>query len=117
MFSAILDLTNLPESRSPFLMILTPLLSRVAIAGDPGPANDRPARSGPIALLGLSAWCGTIAGLLEVTTVVVRKRFFDTNQLLSMTRHFIWLVPLADLLILLLVWLTMPGRAAPALGR
>ena len=61
--------------------------------------------SAPSALLGLSAWCGTIAGLLEVVTVVVRKRFFDTNQLLSMSRHFIWLVPLTDLLIFLLVGL------------
>ncbi len=104
-FPAILDLTNLAESGSPFLMILASLLSRVAIAGDPGPADHRPARPGFVAILGLSAWCGTIAGLLEVATVVVRKRFFDTNQLLSMTRHFIWLVPLADLLILLLVGL------------
>ena len=56
-----------------------------------------------IALLGLSAWCGTIAGLLEVVSVFVHKRFFDTNQLLSMTRHFIWLFPLADLVIFLFV--------------
>ena len=86
-------------------MILASLLSRGAIAGEPGPANHRPDRLGPVALLGLSAWCGTIAGLLEVATVVVRKRFFDTNQLLSMSRHFIWLVPLTDLLIFLLVGL------------
>jgi hypothetical protein len=31
--------------------------------------------------LGLSAWCGTVAGLLEVVAIVVRKRSFDTNQL------------------------------------
>jgi arylsulfatase A-like enzyme len=53
----------------------------------------------------LAAWCGTVAGLLEVVAVVARKRFFDTNQLLSMSRHFTWLVPLTDLLILLLVGL------------
>ena len=88
------------------MMILTSFLSRVAIAGEPGLANQRPNRLGPIALLCLSAWCGTIAGLLEVVTVVVHKRFFDTNQLLSMTRHFIWLFPLAYLLIFLLVGLT-----------
>jgi arylsulfatase A-like enzyme len=83
-------------------MILTSLLSRTAIADEPD-ASDHQARLGPVALLGLSAWCGTVAGLLEVMTVVARKRFFDTNQLMSMSRHFIWLVPLADLLILLLV--------------
>ncbi len=102
---AIRDLTSLPDSRSPFPMILTSLLSRGAIAGQSGPADDRPGRRGPLALLGLAAWCGTVAGLLEVVTVVVHKRFFDTNQLLGMTRHFIWLVPLADLLLLLLVGL------------
>ncbi len=103
--SAIRDLTSLPDSRSPVLMILASLLSRGAIAGQSGLANHRLGRLGPVALLGLSAWCGTIAGLLEVATVVVHKRFFDTNQLLGMSRHFIWLVPLADLLVLLLVGL------------
>jgi arylsulfatase A-like enzyme len=73
--------------------------------GEPGRPDRSPDRLGPIALLGLAAWCGTIAGLLEVVTVIVRKRFFDTNQLLGMSRHFIWLVPLTDLLILLLVGL------------
>jgi arylsulfatase A-like enzyme len=44
-----------------------------------------------------------VAGLLEVVAVVARKRFFDTNQLLGMSRHFIWVVPLTDVLVLLLV--------------
>ena len=86
-----------------------------------GPAlssESKPARLGPASLLGLAAWCGTLAGLLEVGTVVVRKRFFDTNHLLGMSRHFIWLVPLTDLLILLLVGLgRMSGRDPPAAGR
>jgi arylsulfatase A-like enzyme len=84
-------------------MILSSLLSRVAIAGEPVSANPRTERLGPIALLGLSAWCGTVAGLLEVVSVFVHKSFFDTNKLLSMSHHFIWLVPLTDLLIFLLV--------------
>ncbi len=75
----------------------------MAISGEPG-AADRPAnRPGPFAILGLSAWCGTVAGLLEVVTVVVHKRFFDTNRLLSMSRDFLWLIPLTDLLIFLIV--------------
>ena len=87
--------------------------------GEPGPPTHRPARLGPVALLGLSAWCGTLAGLLEVAAFVVRKRFFDTNQLLSMSRHFIWLVPLTDLLILLLVGLVgcLVVMLRPAGGR
>ncbi len=76
--------------------------------------NESPNRLGPLAVLGLSAWCGTIAGLLEVATVVVRKRFFDANQLLSMTRHFIWLFPLAYLFLFLLVGLI--GSLAVVLG-
>jgi arylsulfatase A-like enzyme len=83
-------------------MDLTSLLSEAPVADHPGPENHRRDRRGLIALLGLSAWCGTIAGLLEVVSVLVHKRFFDTNQILSMTRHFIWLFPLADLLIFLL---------------
>jgi arylsulfatase A-like enzyme len=54
-------------------------------------------------MLALSAWCGTVAGLLEVVTVVVHKRFLDTNRLLSMSRHFIWLIPLTNLLIFLII--------------
>jgi arylsulfatase A-like enzyme len=86
-------------------MIHASLLSRRSITGQPGPSNHRPDRLGPVALLGLAAWCGTVAGLLEVVTIVVRKQFFDANQLLGMSHHFIWLVPLTDLLILLLVGL------------
>jgi arylsulfatase A-like enzyme len=83
-------------------MDLVSLSSRGARAGEPGRPDRRPDRLGPAALLGLSAWCGALAGLLEVGAIVVRKRFFDTNQLLSMSRHFIWLVPLTDLLLLIL---------------
>ncbi len=84
-------------------MTLASLLSRVAISGEPEPAVRPADRLGPITILGLSAWCGTVAGLLEVLTVVVHKRFFDTNRLLSMSRHFVWLIPLTDLLIFLIV--------------
>jgi arylsulfatase A-like enzyme len=87
-------------------MILASLLSRPASSGEPGTRHDRPLGLTLAALVGLSAWCGILAGLLEVATVVARKRFFDSNQLLSMTRHFVWLVPLTDLLLLLIVgWL------------
>ena len=50
-------------------------------------------------LLGLSAWSGLVAGLLEVGTTVFRKLVFDSDQLLKMSRHFIWLVPLSNLAI------------------
>jgi arylsulfatase A-like enzyme len=87
-------------------MTLPSLLTRAAGAIEPEPPErSSPSRLGPVALLGLSAWCGMLAGPLEVAAFVARKRFFDTNQLLSMSRHFIWLVPLIDLLILLLAGL------------
>jgi arylsulfatase A-like enzyme len=100
-------------------MNLVSLLTRRTRAGEPGRSDRRPDRLGPVALLGLSAWCGTLAGLLEAGTIVVRKRFFDTNQLLSMSRHFIWLVPLTDLLLLLLGGLLgyLVVMLRPAAGR
>jgi arylsulfatase A-like enzyme len=54
---------------------------------------------GPVALLFLSAWCGLLAGLLEVGITVARKRWLDRNHLYWMSRHFIWLTPLANLVI------------------
>jgi arylsulfatase A-like enzyme len=48
-------------------------------------------------VLGLSAWCGIVAGLLEVVTIVVRKHTFDSSQLYGMSRHFLWVIPLVNL--------------------
>ena len=57
--------------------------------------DARPARSLFRVVL-LSAWCGLVAGLLEVTTIVLRKRLYDTNHLYGMSRHFIWLIPVTN---------------------
>ena len=54
-------------------------------------------RSFPLLLL--SAWCGLVAGLLEVGTIVVRKQVFDSDHLYRMSRHFVWLIPLTNLCI------------------
>jgi arylsulfatase A-like enzyme len=64
-------------------------------------------RVGRFPVLFLSAWCGLISGLLEVGTIVVRKRTFDPNHLYEMSRHFVWLVPLTNLCLFLalgVVW-------------
>ena len=45
----------------------------------------------------LSAWCGLVAGLLEVGTIVIRKELFDANHLFGMSRHFVWLIPVTYL--------------------
>jgi arylsulfatase A-like enzyme len=42
-----------------------------------------------------------VAGLLEAGTLVVRKHTFDPNHLYGMSRHFPWLIPLADLCLFL----------------
>ena len=64
---------------------------------------------GLVTLLVLSAWCGLFSGLLEVGSIVVRKRYFDLNQFYWTSRHFVWAVPLINLLIFLAlgmaVWL------------
>src|SRR5690349_11025623 len=96
-------------------MTLASSSPRSAVAGESGP----PARLGPLALLGLSAWCGAVAGLLEVLAILARQRFFGPKQLLNMSRHYVWLVPLTDLLILLLVGAVggLLMLARPAIGR
>ena len=70
-------------------------------------ANRSPAQNpvanplGLISILLLSVWCGLVAGLLEVGTIVLRKTFFDANHLYGISRHFVWLIPVANLGIVL----------------
>jgi len=82
--------------KDPFRLILHP--SSFILPVDPA-AN----RLGPLAILVLSAWCGLISGLLEVGTTVLRKQALDVNHFYWMSRHFIWLVPLTNLVIFLLL--------------
>jgi arylsulfatase A-like enzyme len=56
-------------------------------------------RLGPLSLLVVSAWCGLVAGLFETAIIVVRKRYVDLNHFYGMSRDFVWLVPLIDLLL------------------
>jgi arylsulfatase A-like enzyme len=56
-------------------------------------------RLGPLDVIALSAWCGLAAGLLEVGTRVLCRSIDGTNRLYMMSRHFLWLVPLTDLLL------------------
>jgi arylsulfatase A-like enzyme len=71
-------------------------------------SSQSPARSpqavrrlGPLDLLVLSAWCGLAAGELEVTARVVPRALDPTHRLYMMTRHFVWLVPLVNLVLFL----------------
>ena len=53
-------------------------------------------RLGLFSVVLLSAWCGLVAGLLEVTTIVLRKNLYDTNHIYGMSRHFVWLIPVMN---------------------
>src|SRR5215469_12292305 len=54
-------------------------------------------------LLILSLWCGLVAGPLEVGATIVRKHTLDLNRFYWMSRHFVWLIPLTNLLIFLVL--------------
>ena len=74
--------------------------------GADSPAPDHataPFRS--ISILVLAAWLGLAAGLLEVGAIVLRKHTVDLNHLYWMSRHFVWLIPLANLAIFLILGL------------
>ena len=65
-----------------------------------------------ISLLLVSAWCGLVAGLLEVGTIVLRKQVFDIDQLYRISRHFVWLIPLSNLAVFMVLGLVGCGVIA-----
>ena len=83
----------------------------VTRAGTDGLSTRDPAvnRPGVISLLLLTAWCGLVAGLLEVGTTVLRKHVFDPNQLYKLSRHFVWLIPLSNVAVFLALGLLGSG--------
>src|SRR5262245_36347605 len=58
---------------------------------DPRPRPAEGRRGRPLAPLVLPAWCGLVAGLLEVSTIVLRKQVIGANRFYGMSRHFAWL--------------------------
>ena len=58
-------------------------------------------RRGFIWLLPLSAWCGTVAGLVEVGAIILRKGLVDPDRLYGMSHHFVWLIPLSNAFVFL----------------
>jgi len=84
------------------------MISRTDVSEEAGTVaspsrNLAASRLGPLTFLILSAWCGLVSGLLEVAATVLRKQAFDLNHFYWMSRHFIWLVPLTNLVIFLLL--------------
>ncbi len=73
----------------------------------------------PFEILVLSAWCGLAGGLLEVGARIVGTTYFSSNHLYLMSRHFVWLAPLSNLLFFLAMGFVL-ARAAirwPRFGR
>jgi arylsulfatase A-like enzyme len=58
-------------------------------------------RLGALDVLILSAWCGPVAGLLEVGARVLCRIVNPTNRLFQVSRHFVWLAPLTYLVLFL----------------
>jgi hypothetical protein len=69
-------------------------------------------------ILVLSAWCGLAGGLLEVGTRVLCRAIDPTKRLYLMTRHFVWLTPLVNLLVFVCLGLCLAGMTKlwPRLG-
>jgi arylsulfatase A-like enzyme len=80
----------------------TTFVSRAETDGPSAP-NGTVRQTGLVSLLILSAWCGLIAGLLEVGTIVLRKSTFDPDQLYKLSRHFVWIIPLSNLCVVFAV--------------
>ena len=58
-----------------------------------------PRRLGPLDVLVLSGWCGLAGGLLEVAARVLCRSIDPDHRMYLMSRHFVWLAPLSNLLL------------------
>ncbi|HEX3447117.1 MAG TPA: sulfatase-like hydrolase/transferase [Isosphaeraceae bacterium] len=104
------------SGRSPAVCV-HPLDSTTAIADQPisglgcGETLTTRTRLGPWDVLALAAWLGLAAGWLEVGTRVLCKSLVGTNRLYLTTRHFVWLVPLSNLLLFLIGGMLLAAAA------
>lgn len=70
-------------------------------------------------MLGLAAWFGLAAGLLEILAQVVCTAFGLHGRLYQMSRHFVWLIPVVNLFIFLFLGFFLAALALvwPRFGR
>jgi arylsulfatase A-like enzyme len=75
-------------------------------------------RLGALDILVLSVWCGLAGGLLEVGARTLCRAIDPTKRLYMMTRHFVWLTPLANLVLFIALGLclTVVTRIWPRRG-
>ena len=79
-------------------MMSTPTKGTISlpVARQTGTARQR---LGPLNVLLLSAWCGLAGGLVEVGTRILCRSIDPENRFYMMSRHFVWLAPLSNLLL------------------
>jgi arylsulfatase A-like enzyme len=77
------------------------MISPTGPAGNPEDGS----RFRPLDLLVLSACCGLAGGLLEVGARVLVRHLGPADRLYMMSRHFVWLAPLSNLLLFLVLGL------------
>jgi arylsulfatase A-like enzyme len=90
------------------------MIRQTTEAVEAGPAGFSNSESAPVAtelahLCFLAAWFGLAAGLLEVSTILLRKRVIDPDHLYRMSRHFVWLIPVSNLSLFLALALLSTG--------
>ena len=78
-------------------------------AGSTNPRSDDLGVKGfrSLRILLLSAWCGLVAGLLESGLTIQRKRHIDVNHANGISADFIWLVPVVNLAIFVVIGLIL----------
>ncbi len=87
------------------------------------PANTSGRRSTPRlgtkVALAVAAWCGLLAGLLEVSTKVICAALGRSGRLYQMSKHFCWLIPVTNLLVFIAFGLLLAAmaRLAPGFAR
>jgi arylsulfatase A-like enzyme len=72
-----------------------------AVVGKAGRATSTASWPGPFHVLIFAGCCGLAAGELEVAVRVAHRSLSSADRLYVMPRHFVWLVPLLNLLLFL----------------
>jgi arylsulfatase A-like enzyme len=97
---------------------LTTLSDRPSVQIRPAASASQTSRLNAADVLAWSVWLGLAAGLLEVGTRALCRAIDPTHRMYLMSRHFVWLTPLANMLLFLSLGLLLAGitRFWPRLG-
>jgi hypothetical protein len=95
------DLSPVPPFDEPIPVIRQGGAFKETAGADSSVRNSSASSLRSYQLIFLSLWCGLVAGPLEVGAIVLRKHAIDLSQFYEMSRHFVWLIPLTNLLIFL----------------